>query len=119
MSNKTLTLIKDHEARWVDLRFTDTKGKEHHGTIPARYVNEDFFATGQIFDLSAIPGWQLINDSDIILLPDDHTSTVHPFFDEPTGLLRCHILDPATVQGYHRDPRSIAQRAEEYLKATG
>ncbi|MEA3298971.1 MAG: glutamate--ammonia ligase [Pseudomonadota bacterium] len=119
MSNKTLTLIKDHEARWVDLRFTDTKGKEHHVTIPARYVNEDFFATGQMFDGSSISGWKGINESDMILMPDDDTSIVDPFFDETTVILRCNIVDPATMQGYDRDPRSIAQRAEEYLKSTG
>ena len=119
MSQKTLTLIKDHEARWVDLRFTDTKGKEHHVTIPARSVDEDFFATGQMFDGSSISGWKGINESDMILMPDDDSSIVDPFFDESTVILRCNIVDPATMQGYDRDPRSIAQRAEEYLKSTG
>jgi len=119
MSEKTLNLIKDNEARWVDLRFTDTKGKEQHVTIPAKVVDEDFFDVGQMFDGSSIAGWKGINESDMILMPDDSASVLDPFTDEPTVIVRCGVVDPTTMQGYERDPRSIAARAEEYLKSTG
>lgn len=119
MSANTLNLIKENEARWVDLRFTDTKGKEQHVTIPAKVVDEDFFVTGQMFDGSSIAGWKGINESDMILMPDDSASLLDPFTDEPTVIVRCGIVDPSTMQGYERDPRSIAARAEEYLTSTG
>ncbi|MEO0442558.1 MAG: type I glutamate--ammonia ligase [Pseudomonadota bacterium] len=119
MSARTLGLIKDSEAKWVDLRFTDTKGKEQHVTIPASEVDEDFFTEGKMFDGSSIAGWKGINESDMILMPDDSSSMLDPFTDEPTTILRCNIVEPATGEGYNRDPRSIAQRAEAYLQATG
>ncbi len=119
MSENTLNLIKEHDIKWVDLRFTDTKGKEQHVTIPARYVDEEFFENGQMFDGSSIAGWKGINESDMILLPDDTTSFIDPFFEDKTLVLRCDIIEPATMQGYERDPRSVAKRAEEYLKSTG
>ena len=119
MSANTLNLIKEHDIKWVDLRFTDTKGKEQHVTIPARYVDEEFFENGQMFDGSSISGWKGINESDMILLPDDTTSFIDPFFEDKTLVLRCDIIEPATMQGYERDPRSVAKRAEEYLKSTG
>ncbi len=119
MSNQTLTLIKEKEARWVDLRFTDTKGKEQHVSIPVTEIDEGFFEEGKMFDGSSIAGWKGINESDMILMPDDSTSILDPFTDEPTVIIRCNIVEPATGQGYERDPRSIATRAEEYLKASG
>ena len=119
MSEKTLNLIKENEATWVDLRFTDTKGKEHHVTIPSSYVDEEFFENGQMFDGSSILGWKGINESDMILMPDDETAVMDPFTDDPTLILRCDIIEPSTGQGYERDPRSVAHRAEEYLKSTG
>lgn len=119
MSEQTLNLIKENEVRWVDLRFTDTKGKEQHVTIPASYVDEDFFETGQMFDGSSISGWKGINESDMILMPDDSTSILDPFTDEPTVILRCDVVEPTTGQGYERDPRSVAKRAEAYLNSTG
>lgn len=119
MSEKTLKLIKDNEVRWVDLRFTDTKGKEQHVTIPAFEVKDDFFTEGKMFDGSSIAGWKGINESDMILMPDDEASVMDPFTEEPTLIVRCDIVEPATGQGYERDPRSIARRAEEYLKSTG
>ena len=119
MSNETLKLIKDNEARWVDLRFTDTRGKEQHVTIPSKEVSEDFFEGGKMFDGSSIAGWKGINESDMILMPDDSTSILDPFTDEATVILRCDIVEPTTMQGYERDPRSVAKRAEEYLKSTG
>ncbi|MFY9178833.1 MAG: glutamine synthetase beta-grasp domain-containing protein, partial [Venatoribacter sp.] len=119
MSSNTLNLIKEHKAKWVDLRFTDLKGKEHHITIPARVVDEDFFEDGQMFDGSSFAGWKGIEASDMILMPDDSTSFFDPFMQDPTVVLRCNVIEPATMQGYERDPRSVAQRAEAYLKATG
>ncbi|MGM8226909.1 type I glutamate--ammonia ligase [Cellvibrio sp. ARAG 10.3] len=117
--SKTLDLIKEHEARWIDLRFTDTKGKEQHVTYPANVVNDSFFEEGKMFDGSSIAGWKGINESDMILMPDDSTSMLDPFYDEATIIVRCDIVEPATMQGYDRDPRSIGRRAEEYLKSTG
>lgn len=119
MSEQTLNLIKDHEARWVDLRFTDTRGKEQHVTFPSKEISEDFFESGKMFDGSSIAGWKGINDSDMILMPDDSTSVIDPFTDDATIILRCNVVEPMTMQGYDRCPRSIAQRAEEYLKSTG
>lgn len=119
MSNKTLNLIKESESRWVDLRFTDTKGKEQHVTIPSKSVDEDFFETGQMFDGSSIAGWKGINESDMVLMPDDSTAILDPFSDDSTVILRCDILEPNTMTGYERDPRSVAKRAEQYLAATG
>lgn len=119
MSEKTLNLIKESEAGWVDLRFTDSRGKEQHVTIPASEVDEDFFDGGKMFDGSSIAGWKGINESDMILMPDDSTSVVDPFTDDTTVILRCDIVEPSTMQGYERDPRSVAKRAEEYLASTG
>lgn len=119
MSEKTLNLIKDNEARWIDLRFTDTKGKEQHVSMPSKEVNEAFFEDGKMFDGSSIAGWKDINESDMILMPDDSTAVLDPFTDEPTVIIRCNIVEPSTGKGYERDPRSIAMRAEEYLKSTG
>ena len=119
MSEHTLSLINDNDVRWVDLRFTDTKGKEQHASIPASVVNEDFFEAGKMFDGSSIAGWKGINESDMILMPDDSTAILDPFTDDPTVILRCDIVEPATMQGYGRDPRSIAKKAEAYLTSTG
>ena len=119
MSGNTLSLITENEAKWVDLRFTDTKGKEQHVTIPSSEVDDDFFSEGKMFDGSSISGWKGINESDMILMPDDETSFLDPFTDETTVILRCSIVEPSTGEGYNRDPRSIAQRAEAYLASTG
>ena len=119
MSEHTLSLINDNDVRWVDLRFTDTNGKEQHVSIPANVVNEDFFEAGKMFDGSSIAGWKDINESDMILMPDDSTAILDPFTDDPTVILRCDIVEPATMQGYDRDPRSIAKKAEAYLTSTG
>jgi glutamine synthetase len=119
MSELTLNLIKENEVRWVDLRFTDTRGKEQHVTIPSKEVHEDFFEGGKMFDGSSISGWKGINDSDMVLMPDDTTSVLDPFTDDATVILRCNVVEPTTMQGYDRDPRSVAQRAEDYLKTTG
>jgi glutamine synthetase len=119
MSGKTLSLIKENNVRWVDLRFTDTKGKEQHVTYPASAIDADSFVNGKMFDGSSISGWKGIQESDMILMPDDSTAVMDPFADEAMVNLRCNIVEPATMQGYDRDPRSIGRRAEEYLKSTG
>ena len=114
-----LKLIKENEVKFVDLRFTDTKGKEQHVTIPVSQVSEDMFEDGKMFDGSSIAGWKGINDSDMILLPDPSTAVLDPFFEETTLNITCDVIEPSTMQGYDRDPRSIAKRAEDYLKSTG
>ncbi|WP_308364970.1 MULTISPECIES: glutamate--ammonia ligase [unclassified Microbulbifer] len=119
MSAKTLGLIQESEAKWVDLRFTDSKGKEQHVSIPTSEIDGEFFEEGKMFDGSSIAGWKGINESDMILMPDDETAFLDPFTDESTVIIRCNIVEPSTGQGYERDPRSIALRAEEYLKSTG
>ena len=118
-SSDVVKLIKEKEVRWADLRFTDTRGKEQHVSIPARYVTEEFFVEGKMFDGSSIAGWKGINESDMILLPDASTAVMDPFFEEATVNIRCDMIEPATMQGYERDPRSLGKRAEAYLKSTG
>ncbi|WP_028470616.1 MULTISPECIES: glutamate--ammonia ligase [Neptunomonas] len=119
MSEKTLKLIEENDVKWVDMRFTDTKGKEQHVTIPVHQMGDDFFEEGKMFDGSSIEGWKGINESDMILQPDDSASVLDPFSEESTVIVRCDIVEPVTGQGYERDPRSVARRAEEYLKSTG
>lgn len=119
MSNKFLDLIKSSEAKWVDFRFTDTKGKEQHVSYPASSMDEDIFEEGKMFDGSSIAGWKGIEASDMILMPDAETAFIDPFFQETTVVVTCDVIEPSTMQGYDRDPRSIARRAEEYLKSTG
>ena len=114
-----LKLIEEKGIKYVDLRFTDTKGKEQHVTVPTRVVDDAFFEDGKGFDGSSIAGWKGIQESDMILMPDAGTAIVDPFFEEPTLNLRCDIVEPSTMQGYERDPRSLAKRAEAYLKSTG
>jgi len=119
MSAKTQSLIKDNNARWVDLRFTDTNGKEQHVTFPSHSMGPEAFEDGKMFDGSSIHGWKGIEASDMILMPDDASAVMDPFTDEPTVIVRCDVVEPSTMQGYSKDPRSIARRAEEYLKSTG
>lgn len=118
-AEKVLPMIKEHDVKFVDLRFTDTKGKEHHLTLPVSQIDADFFEDGKMFDGSSIEGWKTINESDMVLMPDASTAVLDPFFAETTLILRCDILEPGTLQGYDRDPRSIAKRAEDYLRSTG
>ena len=114
-----LELIKENDVKFIDLRFTDTKGKEQHISIPSHQVDEDFFEDGKMFDGSSIAGWKSINDSDMVMMPDPSTAVLDPFTDIPTLNIRCDILEPDTMQGYDRDPRSVAKRAEEYMRGAG
>jgi glutamine synthetase len=118
-AENVLKLIKDTGAKFVDFRFTDTHGKEQHVTYPVSCVNEDLFVEGKMFDGSSIDGWKHINESDMIIRPVAETAYLDPFCDEPMIVLTCDIVEPVTMEGYERDPRSVAQRAEEYLKSTG
>ncbi|MEW8289579.1 MAG: glutamine synthetase beta-grasp domain-containing protein, partial [Candidatus Thiodiazotropha endolucinida] len=107
MAVKALKMIKDNDVKFIDLRFTDTRGKEQHVTLPTTQVDEDFFTDGKMFDGSSIAGWKGINESDMILMPEDDSSVIDPFADENTLIIRCDILEPSTMQGYERDPRSL------------
>ncbi|MCG8070397.1 MAG: glutamate--ammonia ligase [Candidatus Thiodiazotropha taylori] len=119
MASKAFKMIKDNDVKFVDLRFTDTRGKEQHVTLPTSEINDEFFTDGKMFDGSSIAGWKGINESDMILMPEDATCVMDPFADENTMNVRCDILEPSTLQGYERDPRSVAKRAEAYLASTG
>ncbi|MGR5336313.1 glutamate--ammonia ligase [Vibrio gigantis] len=114
-----LSLIQENEVKFIDLRFTDTKGKEQHISIPSHQVDADFFEEGKMFDGSSVAGWKGINESDMVMMPDAASAVLDPFTEDATLNIRCDILEPATMQGYDRDPRSIAKRSEEYLRSTG
>ena len=114
-----LKLIKDNEVKFVDLRFTDTRGKEQHVSVPVSAFNNDKFTDGHYFDGSSIAGWKGIEASDMTLMPDPDSARMDPFTDEPTLLLQCDVIEPSDGKGYDRDPRSIAKRGEAYLKSTG
>ncbi|WP_434776946.1 type I glutamate--ammonia ligase [Neisseria sp. Ec49-e6-T10] len=121
-ASKVLTLLKENNVKFIDLRFTDTLGKEHHVSIPAHVALDDveeWLETGQPFDGSSIAGWKGIQASDMLLIPDSETAFLDPFYDEPTLVLSCDVIDPADGRGYDRCPRSVAKRAENYLKSTG
>lgn len=118
-AENVMKLIKDSGAKFMDFRFTDTHGKEHHVTYPTNHIDEDTFVEGKMFDGSSIEGWKGINESDMILMPDTETAVLDPFCDEAMINITCDIVEPSDMQGYERDPRSVARRAEEYLKSTG
>jgi glutamine synthetase len=118
-ASDVLKTIKDQGVKFIDFRFTDTRGKEQHVTVPSHTIDESVFEDGKMFDGSSIAGWKGINESDMILMPDADTAVMDPFFDEPTMNIRCDVIEPATMQGYERDPRSLGKRAEAYLKSTG
>ncbi|MBK7469869.1 MAG: type I glutamate--ammonia ligase [Betaproteobacteria bacterium] len=114
-----LKMIKDNEVKFVDLRFTDTRGKEQHVSVPQHQFGADKFESGHAFDGSSIAGWKGIEASDMLLMPDPNTARMDPFMDHPTLDITCDVLEPSTGNGYDRDPRSLAKRAEAYLKASG
>jgi len=116
-----MKMIQENDIKFVDFRFTDTRGKEQHVTVPvSKYgFTEDKFTDGHAFDGSSIAGWKGIQASDMQLMPDPETANLDPFMDEPTLILTCDVVEPDTGKGYDRDPRSIAKRGEAYLKSTG
>jgi glutamine synthetase len=114
-----LKKIKDEDIKFVDLRFTDPRGKLQHVTMDASIVDEDMFAEGVMFDGSSIAGWKAINESDMTLMLDPATMHVDPFFAQSTIAIFCDVLDPVSGEPYNRDPRGTAKKAEAYLKASG
>ena len=117
--NALLTAIKEHDTKFIDLRFTDTIGKEQHITIPVSSIDDDFIENGKMIDGSSFRGWQKIHQSDLALMPDLSCILKDPFYQDNTLFIRCNVVDPQTMLGYERDPRSLAQRAEAYLQSTG
>jgi len=114
-----MKMMNDNDCKFVDLRFTDTKGKEQHVSVPASAFEESKFEDGHPFDGSSIAGWKGIQASDMLLIPDPSTAVMDPFREEQTLLLTCDVIEPSDGKGYDRDPRSLALRAEKYLQSTG
>ena len=114
-----MNMVKENDIKFVDFRFTDTRGQEQHVTVPVSHFNEDKFTEGHAFDGSSIAGWKGIQASDMQLMPDPDTANIDPFMDEPTLILSCDVVDPTDGKGYDRCPRSLAKRAEAYLKSSG
>jgi glutamine synthetase len=123
-ANDILKQIKDNDVKFVDLRFTDPKGKLHHVTMDIGLVDEEMFVDGVMFDGSSIAGWKAINESDMVLMPDPETAHIDPFFAQSTLVILCDILDPISGEAYGRDPpppppRTTAKKAEAYMKSLG
>ena len=118
-ADKILKLLEEKKYKFVDLRFCDTLGKEQHVSLPISAVDEDLFEEGKMFDGSSISGWKGINESDMVLMPDPSSAVQDPFSEHKTLLLRCDVLEPHTMVGYNRCPRSLAKRAEAFLKSSG
>jgi glutamine synthetase type I len=114
-----LKMAKENEVKFVDFRFADTRGKEQHVTVPVSQFGMDKFESGHAFDGSSIAGWKGIEASDMLLMPDPNTATIDPFMEETTLFMQCDVIEPSDGKGYDRDPRSIARRAEAYLKSSG
>ena len=119
MSKSVLELIEEHDVDFVDLRFADMLGKEHHITMPVSEIDADFLDEGKMFDGSSIAGWKGINESDMILMPEKTGAIMDPFSEHATLIVHCDVLEPSTLQPYSRCPRSLAKRAEAYLQAAG
>ncbi|MFM2045832.1 MAG: glutamine synthetase, type, partial [Pseudomonadota bacterium] len=117
--SKVFDLIKEHDVKYVDFRFSDMKGKLQHTAQHVCTVNEDMFADGIMFDGSSIAGWKAINESDMILMPDPSTAVMDPFAAQPLLTVFCDVYEPSTGQPYKRDPRSIAKAAEKYMASAG
>src|SRR5207237_3456630 len=116
---EVLTLVREKEIKAIDLRFVDFPGTWQHFTIPANQLEESTFEDGLGFDGSSIRGFQAINESDMLLIPDPDSATLDPILRVPTMFLVCNVVDPITREPYSRDPRLIAQKAEAYLEKTG
>ena len=119
MADKLIKMMKDEDVQYVDLRFTDPRGKMQHVTFHKNMVEDDFFSEGQMFDGSSVAGWKAINESDMLLMPDQDSAMIDPFFQQTTLAVMCDVLDPVTGQPYNRDPRTTAKKAEAYVKASG
>src|ERR1700742_4130404 len=111
-AKEVLKAIKDNDVKYVDLRFTDPRGKWQHVTFDQSLIDNDVFSDGLMFDGSSIAGWKAINESDMTLMPDPTTACIDPFFAAATMSIVCDILEPTTGQPYNRDPRGIARKAE-------
>ncbi len=118
-AKKVLELIKEHDVKYVDLRFTDPKGKWQHTAQHVSTIDEDLLNEGIMFDGSSIAGWKSIDQSDMTLMPDLSTAVIDPFAAQTQLILFCDVVEPMTGQLYDRDPRAIAKRAEKHLSATG
>jgi glutamine synthetase len=118
-ASSIMEMIKEHDIRYVDLRFTDPRGKMQHLTQAVSTVDEDSLVEGFMFDGSSIAGWKAINESDMLLMPDLSRATVDPFFAQSTLILFCDVLEPSTGQPYNRDPRSTAKAAVNYMASLG
>ena len=116
---KVLEMLTEHSVEYVDLRFTDPRGKWQHTAQHVSTIEEEVFRDGIMFDGSSIAGWKAINESDMILMPDADTAVMDPFSAKPSLILFCDIVEPSTGQPYNRDPRSTAKKAEAYLKSSG
>ena len=118
-ANKILQEIKDKDVQYVDLRFTDTRGRVHHVTFDIGMVDEDFLEEGTMFDGSSIAGWKAINESDMLLKPDLSSAYIDPFYQQTTLFLFCDVLNPDTAEPYNRDSRSMAKKALAYVQSSG
>ncbi len=119
MSKKVLDLIKKNNVKYVDLRFTDPRGKWQHTAQTAHTITTDTFQNGIMFDGSSIAGWKSIDKSDMMLMPDPETAVMDPFTAQPQLVLFCDVLEPISREPYNRDPRSVAKKAEAFLKKSG
>ena len=119
MSKKVLDLIKKNNVKYVDLRFTDPRGKWQHTAQTAHTITADTFQNGIMFDGSSIAGWKSIDKSDMMLMPDPETAVMDPFTAQPQLVLFCDVLEPISREPYNRDPRSVAKKAEAFLKKSG
>ena len=118
-ANDVMKMLKDKEVKFVDLRFTDTKGKEQHVSVPTKFFDMDKFESGHAFDGSSIAGWKGIQASDMLLMPDPASARLDPFTDEAVLNISCDVIEPSDGKPYSRCPRGVAKRAEAYLKSTG
>ena len=119
MSEQVMRMIREEDVKYVDLRFSDPRGKMQHVTFDLSMVDDGLFQDGTMFDGSSIAGWKAINESDMTLMPDPETAGIDPFFQQTTLFMFCDILEPGTGTPYERDPRTTAKRAEAYIQSSG
>jgi glutamine synthetase len=113
-----LKMMKDKDVKYVDLRFTDPRGKMQHLTMDVSQMGADAWEEGLMFDGSSIAGWKAINESDMVLMPDAASVHMDPFYAQATMAVFCDVLEPGSGEAYNRDPRGIAKKSEMYLKST-